>query len=118
MSFKFVPDTDTSLTALDASTVDRLSISGMFVGDEKRVQFRIGNLNASDTDFKTSATGNNSSIIDDVDFSVDQGATFTTTATASGIRPNQVSDPIIARYRSQPGDVVGIGSYLITIDEE
>lgn len=118
MSFKFVTDTDTALTALDAELVTEITTTGIFVGQEVRKTFKIGNLNATETDFAITTSGVNSSVNDDVDFSVDGGVTFQTTVTTSGIQPNEVSDPIIVRYTSQEGDVIGVGSFLIRVDEE
>jgi hypothetical protein len=118
MSFRFVDPEYTGLTALEATELEEITFSGMFVGQEKKRNFRLGNLGDETTDFHVTASGLNSTIIDDVDFSINNGLSFETTVTVSGIKPNDVSDNLIVRYQSQPGDVVGLATFLIRVDEE
>ena len=117
MSYKFISDEYTGFTSADADTLEELNVSGVFIGHEKRVGFRIGNTGTQVAEYTAFASGLNATIIDDVEFSSDNGTTFSTTATVSGIRPNEVSDRIVCKYTPAEGEYLGIGSFLIHVDE-
>lgn len=118
MSFKFIAGEGTGFTALDEPVLSQLDLTGIFVGQKKRKSFRLGNTGAASTDFAISTSGLNSSINDDVQYSIDGGSIFATTATVSGIQPNEISQDIFVEYTPQEGDVLGEGSFLIRVDEE
>lgn len=119
MSFNWIDNGDTGFTALGATTIsdDDLEISGIFVGETEEVSFRLGNLGSSTTTFDISASGVNSTIIDDVEFSYDNGLSWDTTAHVSGVRPNECTDLIRCRYTPAEGEITGVGSFLIRVDE-
>ena len=122
MSFKWVHEDYTGFTAADATgdntlEDDDLAISGIMVGDTKEVAFRLGNDNSTATTFAVSASGLNSTINDDVQFSVDNGLSWETTANVSGVQPNEVTDLIRCRYTPDEGETTGVGSFLIRVDE-
>jgi hypothetical protein len=116
MSIKFIDSSDVHFTAGEASEVDSLDLGAMLVSDTKFSSFRIGNTGSGETDLQITVSGDNTSINDDVDFSLD-GITYSATVVVSGVQPNEVTDLIRVRYESQEGDVIGIGSFLIKVDE-
>lgn len=119
MSFKFIDGDDTGYTAADSASLtdDDLTYSGIFVGDTEELYFRLGNTGTTDKIFDISASGVNSTIIDDVEFSLDNGQTWATTASISGVKPNAVTDLIKMRYTPADGEILGVGSFLLRVDE-
>lgn len=118
MSYKFVEFDTTAFTAADAPTEDELSISGIFIGQTKTVAFILGNTGSSETTFSISTSGNNPTINDDVEYSIDNGATWSAAAEISGVQPNEITDRILVKYTPAEGEVLGVGSFLIRVDEE
>lgn len=119
MSFKFINEDYTGFTAQDAGSVgdDELTCSGMFVEQEKILSFRLGNTGSSETNFAVTSSGVNADVLSDVSFSLD-GEDFTPSLTVSGIAPNHVTDIIKCKFAPDAGDVLGVGSFLIRVDEE
>lgn len=116
MTIKFVDKTDIHFTAGEATTVAGLDLGPVFSGDTKYSSFRIGNTGASAIDLSISVSGVNSSINNDVTFSLD-GESYSSTVNVSGVMPNEITDLIRVKYASQEGDVVGEGTFLIRVDE-
>lgn len=117
MSFKFIDENYTGFTAADADELEDFSISGIFIGQEKRGAFRIGNTGSQTTGYSISASGLNTDILDGVNFSTD-GTTFSPTIGTSGVQPNQVSDLVRFSFQLTQGDPIGPGTFLIRVDEE
>lgn len=123
MSFKWIHEDYTGFTAVDATgdnilEDDDLEISGIMIGDTKEIHFRLGNTGTSEASFQISASGVNSTIVDDVEFSEDNGLSWLTPACVSGLAPNEVSDLIRCKYTPAEGEITGTGSFLIRVDEE
>ena len=120
MSFNWIDGGFTGFTALDASPLladDDLEISGIFIGETEEINFRLGNTGASETTFDISVSGVNSTINDDVEFSIDNGLSWATSASISGVQPNDCTDLIRCRYTPAEGEITGVGSFLIRVDE-
>lgn len=114
---KFVPAESTALTTADAIELELLEVSGVFIDQKKEESFRIGNESITEAHYQITTSGLNTTINDDVEYSTDSGVTFETTATVSGIQPNQMSERIIVRYTPEQGELLGVGSFLIRVDE-
>lgn len=117
MSFKFIEELDIALSAGDATEEDELDMGGIFIGQTKQVAFKLGNTGASETIFTITASGQNPTIVDDVEFSSDQGGTWETSATVSGIAPNAVTERILCRYTPGEEEITASGTFLIRVDE-
>ena len=119
MTFKFIDSSDLNYTAADATSLtdDDLTYSGIFVGDTEELSFRLGNTGSSDTTFDVSASGVNATIIDDVSFSTDNGLSWETTSQVSGVKPNETTDLIKMRYTPASDEILGVGSFLLRVDE-
>lgn len=120
MSFKFIDEENTEFTAADASylTDDDLTMSGVFVNQEAQQAFMIGNTGSDLAIFNISTSGVNTTINDDVEYSIDNGNSWATTATVSGVEPNGVSERIRVRYTPAEDEYLGVGSFLIKVNEE
>lgn len=120
MSFKFIDEDNTFLTAADADEItdDDLTMSGVFINEEYHQAFVIGNTGSNEAVYNISTSGVNASINDDVEYSVDNGITWDTTATVSGVPPNGVSERIRIKYTPAEGEYLGVGSFLLKVNEE
>lgn len=118
MTYKFIEEDSIEFTALDATEVTELEVSGIFVNQEKKVAFRLGNTGTEEIKLTVTTSGVNTTINDEVEFSTDNGLTWATTVSISGVKPNEITDRIIAKYKPVEGDVLGVGSFLIRVDEE
>ena len=118
MSFKFIEEGSTEFTAVEGTEEQELTISGVFIDQDYTVGFRLGNLDATVSSYQVTASGINASIVDDVTFSVDNGINFETAVQVSGVQPNMISDRVVVKYRAQDEDVLGVGSFLIKVNEQ
>lgn len=117
MSFKFISQDYTGFTAKDAPTKDDFDVSGVFIDSYKDIEFIIGNVDDVSHDYSILATGVNTEILDNITFSVDRKETFSTIATCSGIQANSVGPVVTCRFEPQFGDYLGVGTFLIRVDE-
>ncbi len=118
MSFKFISGDSVGFTAGDEATLDEITISGVFIEQTKRVGFRIGNTGSELASYQITTSGINSAINDDVQYSADGGLTFADAVQVSGVQPNMISDLVFVEYTPQDGDVIGVGSFLIKVNEQ
>lgn len=117
MSFIFIEEDATEFTAADATEEDELSVSGIFIGQTKQVGFRLGNTSTSGVDLTITTSGVNTTVLDDVEYSTDNGTTWDTTVTVSGVKANAITDRILCRYTPATDEYLGVGSFLIRVDE-
>ena len=118
MSYKFIVGTENQLTAAGLDAITSLEISGIFPTQTEEFSFRIANTGSAEAHFNITSSGVNSSVLTDVTFSDDNGLTFETTAQVSGVQPNAVSERVVGRYTPSAGSVLGVGSFLVRVDEE
>ena len=117
MSFKFIEADATEYTAADATEEEELNVSGVFTQQDYYEAFRIGNTGSALADYDITTSGVNTTINDDVTYSIDEGENWETTATVSGVAPNEISERVRVKYTPDEGEYVGVGSFLIRVDE-
>lgn len=116
MAFRFIDIESTDFTALDANEIDELPCSGIFMGSSKELSFRLGNLGSDPTDFHVSAESAND-VLDFVTFSKDEGATWESDLYVSGIEPNGITQALKVRFSPTSDALVGVGSFVIDVEE-
>lgn len=117
MTFKFINTSYTGMDAAGGTEEDGFDLTGVFKNQTIDSKFKIGNTGASEASFNITASGLESDITDAVSFSTDDGITFETTATVSGLQPNEISDTIITRFEVPEDAYLTSGTFLIRVDE-
>lgn len=108
---------ETEYLASEVTTVTGLELSPAFIDQTVQDSFRLGNTGSSTSNYSISASGLNSNVTDDVEFSVDL-INWYETITISGIQPNQMTDKCYYRFTPDEDNYEGEGSFLIRVDEE
>lgn len=112
--FTFIPETDTSFTALDAEGLNSLDLGAMAHGQTKYLRFRLGNLAAVATNFGIQAVSANADIPNMVRFSLDN-ATYSSTLVIESVPANGVTDVIWVKFTVAAAAQIDNGSFLIQV---
>lgn len=116
MSFKFIANTNTFLTAADAETLTEIDLGGVFKGQTKKSSFQLGNTGATTATFTCVVSGVESGVRDNVSYSLDN-VTWSSIAVISGVAPNGVTPLITVRYTPDSNDFTTSGTFLIDVAE-
>lgn len=116
MSWKLVNKTYIGPDALGATEDTSYSLGYLFFEQAKEIVFCIGNTGSSVTDFRVTASGENSSIVDAVEFSKDS-RNWVDEVSFSGINPNEISDTCRCRFTVPDDSYISSGTFLIRVDE-
>lgn len=118
MSFNFIESDYTGFTAGDGDVLPEISISGMFVGQTATRRFILGNTSEVRCNFTVSGQSVNTELLPYVYFSVDNGLTYEQEVTLAGIEPNNITQSIILRFNPPEGSKLGVGTFLIDVNQE
>lgn len=117
VNWKLIPYTYTSPDAGGASADTSYDLGALVKNDEYYQQFKLGNTASTAIDLQLSVSGVNSNIIEDVEFSLDNGLTYYSSVTISGLQPNMVSDIVICRLSTDDQMFTTSGTFIIRVDE-
>jgi hypothetical protein len=117
MTFKLVDPDYNGMDALGGDAITDFDFGPILWLQEIITPFRIGNLNATETDFYITTSGVNSTIITEVDYSLDNKATWGSSMTVSGVQPNSITQNLYCRYTNPSDAATCSGSFLIHIEE-
>lgn len=116
MSFKYIVNTNTAITAADATTISEIDFKGVFKGQTRQSSFQLGNTGSALATFTVSAAGGESDVTDNVSFSTD-GTTWPPNVSISGIAANEITPLIHVRYTPDVNDYTSSGTFLINVVE-
>jgi len=115
--FKFIASTDISPSARDASTLTELDYGGLLYNQIKKLIFRIGNTSDNTSDFIINSYANETQVTSAVQFSYDN-ITYTDSITIEGILPNDITEVIYVKFDVNNLDVLGVGTFLISVEQQ
>ena len=115
--FKFIASSDTSPSARDASTLTGLDYGGLLYNQIKKLIFRIGNTSTTPSDFIITSYANETQVTSAVQFSYDN-ITYTDSLTIEGILPNDITEVIYVKFDVNNLDVLGIGTFLVSVEQQ
>lgn len=116
MSFKFIANTNTTLTAADADTLTSIDMGAALKGQTKKSSFQLGNTGSSDTTFTCVVSGVESGIRSNVAYSLD-GNTWSSSVAISGVAANDITNLIHVKYTPDADDFTSSGAFLINVVE-
>jgi len=117
MSHKLINSNYTGFTAADADTLATVDFNYMFVGQEKKTTLMVGNTNVNYCTFKIVASGENSPLVDAVEFSLD-GINWASDVKTDVVSPNGVSQLIHCKFTVPDNSFTASGTFVIHVDEE
>lgn len=111
--WKLVQPDDTSLTAHEAEVLNTLDFGSLLHGDVTTLRFRVGNITSTTQNFTISATGNNSLLVSQTQFS-SNGRTYNDTLSVK-LQPNEITNVIFMKLTVPDNASRGDSSVLLTI---
>lgn len=115
VNFKFVPSTDTALSAEDAEELTELDFLGLLYNQSKKLLFRIGNTDSDKRSFAISIATKNIDILNAISLSYDN-ITYSDTLIIENIDSNSVTECIYVKFDSNFIDLLGAGTFLINVE--
>lgn len=116
MSWKLVNKEYTGPDAAGATEDSSYDLGYMFYNQSKEIVFRVGNTGNKTADYIITASGENSSLLDGVEFSKDRN-TWEEEILFSGVEPNYISDTAYCRFTASGESYITSGTFLIAITE-
>jgi len=116
VNFKFIPSTDTSLSAAGAAELTELDFLALLYNQTKKLLFRIGNTDIEKTSFIISIATKNTDILNAISLSSDN-ITYSNTLTIENLNPNSVTECIYVKFDSNQIDLLGAGTFLINVEK-
>lgn len=116
LNFKFIPSTDTALSAEGAETLEELDFLGLLFNQSKKLLFRIGNTDTIKATFEISVESKNQEVLDAVTLSYDN-ITYSNSLTIPNIDPNSITECIYVKFDSNAIDLLGAGTFLINVEK-
>jgi hypothetical protein len=117
----FLEGSSTKLFATDAGvasvTITGIDLGGLFCLEEGLDNFKIACETSGIFDYHIYASGVNSEIVSEVEFSLNK-ITWSTDVTVAGLNQDQISDVIYFRLTPAERTSIGDTSFLIRVDEE
>jgi hypothetical protein len=116
LSFRFVADTYTGLSALDAAAMNQLDFGPLLHGQTKTLRFRLGNDSPMTTHFLIQAVSENAGVADWVTFSPNN-ILYTPFIIVESVPGNGLTDVVWCRIHVATDAAVGVGNVLIEVEQ-
>lgn len=118
MTWKIIDASYTGISAADADAETSFSLGYLFVGQEEKWAFRIGNTGSATADYHISVSGVNTALMSGLQYSTDK-VTYDYHAFVKAVPAGQISDTIYCKFKIDDDDTVYMtsGTVLMRVDE-
>lgn len=116
VEFIFIDKHDVSLSAIDAEEIEDIDLGGLLYNQIRKDLFKIGNTSEFTCSFVIYVTSKEEQVVSAVQLSKDN-VNYSNSITLENIGPNQVSDNVYVKFDVNLLDVLGPGTFLITVEQ-
>jgi len=114
-NFKFVPASDTALSAEGAETLTELDFLGLLFNQTKKLLFRIGNTDTIPISFVLSIESKSTDILNAITLSYDD-VNYSSVLNIENVSPNSITEVIYVKFDANLINLLGSGTFLINVE--
>lgn len=114
-NFKFVPASDTALSAEGAETLTELDFLGLLFNQTKKLLFRIGNTDTTPISFVLSIESKSTDILNAITLSYDD-INYSSVLNIENVSPNSITEVIYVKFDANLINLLGSGTFLINVE--